>query len=169
MTDKKGPGRPKKEEAKDFSELSDIEILLHTYNGGGSDSKVCKELQITKEDFDERYKTDLTFQAAVDYGRVLELSWFEEACQFGVGMMPAKDPFNKFIIEEGKVRYKEVKLQAPLIALTMKNRFGWAEKAETTNKDIFGVEGLTKEEAEQQLRDLGVNITDIMEAKKKKG
>src|SRR5690348_4144497 len=71
-------GRPPKEKEKSFDELSEDEKILHTYVQGNFDSSVCKAIQISKEEFDQRLKDDSHFQRVVSFGRTLCQAWWEE-------------------------------------------------------------------------------------------
>jgi hypothetical protein len=52
-----------------------------------------------------------------------------------------------------------------MVNLAMKNMFGWAEKSETENKDLLNIEGLSREETMQKIRDLGPNILELVKGK----
>ena len=141
-------GRPPKEKEKPFDELSENEKILHTYVQGNFDSSVCKAIQISKEEFDQRLKDDSRFQRVVSFGRTLCQAWWEE----------------KYV---GAARGEKVPA-ATMVNFAMKNMFGWAEKTETTNNDFLNIDGLTRDEALTKLRELGPNIIDLMEARERK-
>jgi len=145
--EKRGPGRPKKEVEKDFNDLSEPEMILYLYKNGWTDSQVCGDLQMTKEEFDERFKTDTEFARWISYGRMLCRAWWE----------------NKY-----RDSAEGAKLNAPMVNFAMKNLFGWAEKSETTNTDIAQIGDMSRDEAMQKLRELGPKIADIIEMRPKK-
>lgn len=147
--EKKKPGRPAKPVDVDFSLLSEPEKILLTYNDGKFDASVCKAIEISKEEFDERFKADDKFQRLISYGRTLCQSWWE-------------DKYRQAAQGDG------TKLNASMINFAMKNFFGWAEKSETTNTDYMNIDGMTRDEATQKLRELGPNIIEILSAKGKK-
>ena len=141
-------GRPAKPKDVEFDSLSENEKILFTYNEGKFDSSVCKAIEISKEEFDERLKNDDKFRRVVSFGRTLCQAWWEEKYVFAAtgGKIPA----------------------ATMVNFAMKNMFGWAEKTETTNNDIFNIEGLTRDEALQKLRDYGPNILSLIEGREKR-
>jgi len=145
--EKRGPGRPKKEVEKDFNDLSEPEMILYLYKNGWTDSQVCGDLQMTKEEFDERFKTDTEFARWISYGRMLCRAWWE----------------NKY-----RDSAEGVKLNAPMVNFAMKNLFGWAEKSEMALDDLRLIEGLSRDEAEQKLREMGPRIADIIDLRPKK-
>lgn len=140
-------GRPPKLKDIDFDSLSEDEKILFTYNEGKFDSSVCKAIQISKEEFDERLKNDDHFRRVISFGRTLCQAKWEESYT--------------------RAMQGEVFKSATMINFAMKNMFGWAEKTETTNNDIWNIEGLTRDEALQKLRELGPNIINLMEARQK--
>jgi hypothetical protein len=146
--EKRGPGRPKKEVPKAFNELSEPEQVILTYNDGHGDSAVCRALQISKEEFDERVKEDAAFARLVSFGRTLCRAWWED--RFRAAAMGEKISASS------------------MVNLYMKNVFGWAEKSETDNRDLLGIEGLTRDEALQKLRELGPNIIDLVQMKEQR-
>lgn len=145
--EKRGPGRPKKAVEIEFESLSEDEKILFSYRDGKFDAGVCAAIEITKEEFDERFKDDDRFRRLISFGRTLCQAVWEEA-------------YNE-ARKGGNFK------AATMINFAMKNMFGWAEKTETTNNDILNIEGMTRDEALQKLRELGPNIIDILEAKKK--
>ncbi len=145
--EKRGPGRPKKEVPVDFKDLPEPQKILLTYNDGHSDHAVCRAIEISKEEFDERCKEDAGFKRLISYGRTLCQAWWEDRYREAAkgGKIPASSMVN----------------------LYMKNAFGWAEKTETDNRDTLGIEGLTRDEALQKLREHGPNILSLIEMRDK--
>lgn len=147
IEEKRGPGRPRNPTPVEFDALSEPEKILYTYKDGGFDSAVCRAIEISKEEFDDRYENDETFKRIVSFGRTICQAWWEE-------------------------KYREAangngKLNASMLNFAMKNMFGWAEKSETTNNDLLSIEGLSRDEAMQKLRQLGPNVIELLEARKK--
>jgi hypothetical protein len=145
--EKRGPGRPKKEVEKDFNDLSEPEKILHLYERGYTDAAICRGLEMSKEEFDERYKSDAEFARWISFGRTMCQAWWEDKYRDSA---------------EG------AKLNAPMVNFAMKNLFGWAEKSETTNTDISQIGDMSRDEAMQKLRELGPKIADIIEMRPKK-
>lgn len=143
--EKRGPGRPKKEVEKTWDEMSEAEQILHTYNDGGFDAAVCAAIQVSKEEFDDRIKTDEDFKRIISFGRTLCQARWESA-------------YNE-------ARKGGVFKSATMINFAMKNMFGWAEKSETTNSDLLSIEGMSRDEVEQKLRDLGPNVFELINRK----
>lgn len=145
-TREKKPGRPAKE--VEFGDLPLGERILLLYADGKPDSVVCAELQISKEEFDQYIAEDDNFKRIVSYGRTLCQAWWEERYRLAAG--GAKNP------------------NGAMVNFAMKNLFGWAEKTETTNSDLLAIDGLTRDEALEQIRKLLPGITDIAEARERK-
>lgn len=97
---------------KEKQDLAWPEKLLACYELGASDVEVCKELKITLKQFNENYAKNPKFTELVDFGRNLSHSWWMEQCRRGL--------FDKT-------------MNVALWQFVMKNRFGWADKIETTN------------------------------------
>jgi hypothetical protein len=148
MEEKRPVGRPKKPEEIDFDSLDDDQKALFKYADGHGDMAVCGALQLSKEEFDDKCKEDAHFARVVSYGRTLCQAWWE-------GRYRAAAAGEKIAA-------------AAMVNLAMKNMFGWAEKADTTNSDLLAIEGLSKDEALQKIRDYSASITDIAEARKTK-
>jgi hypothetical protein len=142
---KKKRGRPPKPVEKDFDSLSEPEKILHTYSEGRFDSAVCRVIEISKEEFDERCKEDAGFKRLISFGRTLCRAWWEDRYQAAAA--------------------GEKIASAAMVNLAMKNMFGWAEKSETENKDLLNIEGLSREETMQKIRDLGPNILELVKGK----
>lgn len=146
MDEKKPVGRPPKPKEIAFDDLSEDEKVLSTYMDGGFDSAVCKAIEVSKEEFDDRCKADLHFKRVVSYGRTLCQAWWESKY---------RDSANG------------AKLNAPMVNFAMKNFFGWAEKSEVTSNDLAQIEGMSRDEAIQKIRSLMPGVTSILEGKKK--
>lgn len=142
---KKKRGRPPKPVEKDFNSLSEPEQVLMTYFEGNGDNAVCRALQISRKEFDERVKNEPAFARLIDYGRTLAQAWWED--RYKDAAMGVKIP------------------AAAMVNLYMKNVFAWAEKSETDNRDVLGIEGLTRDEALKKLRELGPNIISLIETR----
>lgn len=149
MTDdvKRGPGRPPKEKEISLEEMSEPQKILHLYSEGYTDAAVCRGLEMSKEEFDEKCKKEDDFKRWISFGRTLCQAWWEDKY---------RDSANG------------AKLNAPMVNFAMKNLFGWAEKSETTSTDLLQIEGLSRDEAMQKLRDLGPKVVDLLEMRPKK-
>lgn len=131
----------------DFSALSENEQVLYLYSEGGGDAEICKALQISKEEFDEKHKSDSHFRKLISFGRTLALAFWEE------------------LIRELAQAKRKGEINA--IKLIMQNRYGWSEKSTTENKGAFSIENMTKDQVEQELRKFAPTIANIMEQKQK--
>lgn len=100
-----------------MSKTPDWEGALTNYSEGGSDVEVAKILNITIGRFFQLYEETPTFADFVDKGRTLSQAWWYETGR--------KALFTK-------------EFNPGLYNFVMKNRFGWADKVESTdatNKD----------------------------------
>lgn len=131
----------------DFSTRESREKLLHFYSEGCSDAEVSAEFQISKEQFDKFHKEDEIFRLLVSFGRTLALACWErllrETAKGGKGNVQA-------------------------IKMIMQNRYGWTDKSETSAIDHLNVEGMTRDEALQKLRDLQPRVVELIQNKAKK-
>jgi len=131
----------------DLKSTDQKEKLLCLYALGYGDPQVCKELEISKEQFDKRCREDEKFRFLVSFGRTLALAWWEDLLQKtsqGIG--------------KGNVQ---------AIKMIMQNRYGWTDKSETNSIDQLNVEGMTRDEALQKLRDLQPRVVELIENKQR--
>jgi hypothetical protein len=96
-----------KEEPKSW-----LDKLIAAYQEGCSDVEVCSRLKITQSHFKTMYDENPKVRELVDFGRSLSYAWWMEQARLGL--------YNKT-------------LNVNLWQFVMKNRFGWADKIETTN------------------------------------
>ena len=101
-------------------------------------------MNISKEDFDERSKNDAVFRKLISFGRTIAHGWEEKL---------------------RKVSFVRKKGNPLLSSLVMQNRYGWTERSETDNKSLFHVDGMTLDEAKQELRKLAPTLSNILEDK----
>ena len=120
-------------------------FVVRATNCEVSRAEICKALNISKEDFDERSKNDAVFRKLISFGRTIALAWWEEKLR--------------------KVSFGEEKGNPAVIKLVMQNRYGWTERSETDNKSLFHVDGMTLDEAKQELRKLAPTLSNILEDK----
>lgn len=142
----KKAGRPAKD--IEFEDLPLRERILLLYSEGRLDSAVCNEIQMSKEEFADLIKEDEAFSRLVSFGRTVCQAWWEE--KYRLAATGEKNP------------------NGSMVNFAMKNLFGWAEKTETTNSDQLMIEGLSRDEALEQIRKLLPNIVDIAEARERK-
>jgi len=115
--------------------MSDVSLklkeMMDMYSAGKSDIQVMKALRITKAMFNDYYKKHEPFRRVVDQGRVDSESWWVEQGQLAL--------------------HSEARFNSTVWQLNMKNRFGWAEKTDsTTNVDPAQK---STEELERELKD----------------
>ena len=89
------------------------EIIEH-YREGYSDAEVAAAMSITTRAFNEMLADNPTFSKLVEFGRTLSLAWWESQSRKNIN----NKSFN-----------------TPLWVFTMKNKYGWADKIETTNSN----------------------------------
>ena len=92
--------------------ISWSEQLIENYSNGYSDAEVAAAMKITLRAFHQQLADNVTFQTLVEYGRTLSTAFWESQARKNLG--------NK-------------QFNSPLYAFYMKNKFGWADKVETTN------------------------------------
>lgn len=86
--------------------------VLECYRQGYSDMEVAATLNITKREFNAMLTDNPTFLKIVDFGRTLSAAYWESLARQNV---------------------KNKTFNTPLYNFYMKNKFGWADKIETTN------------------------------------
>lgn len=129
-----------------FDRLGENEKILYLYNEGASDPEICEAIELAKEDFDQRCKTDHKFAKLISFGRTIALAWWQRNLR-DVAM--GKKPGN-----------------AAVIKMIMQNCYGWSDKSETDNKSLMSVEGMTLDEAKQELRKISPMLNKILEEKR---
>lgn len=87
--------------------------MLEQYAGGASDEEVARELRLTMRRFRDLYQTDNTFMEIVDQGR---------------------DWAKAFWLKVGRENLNDKSFNGPLWFNNMKNRWGWADKSEVSDK-----------------------------------
>lgn len=86
--------------------------IVEFYKQGYSDAEVAASMNITMRQFNSMLADNPTFNKLVEFGRTLSLAWWESQSRKNIG----NKSFN-----------------TPLWVFTMKNKYGWADKIETTN------------------------------------
>lgn len=88
--------------------------IIEYYKQGYSDAEVAAEMSIPMREFNTMLTDNPTFAKLVDFGRTLSLAWWESQARKNIN----NKNFNYSVW-----------------ALTMKNKFGWADKVETSNNN----------------------------------
>ena len=88
-------------------------IVLQEYGKGASDEEVAYALRITMRRFKDLYSTDNVFMDAVDTGR---------------------DWAKAYWLKIGRDNLNDKTFNGPLWYNNMKNRWGWADKSEVSDK-----------------------------------
>lgn len=86
--------------------------LSAMYGEGAGDPEIARALGIPMKKFHQLYEDVQAFADFVDMGRTLSMAWWYEQGRRGL----TADKFN-----------------GPLFGFNMKNRFGWADKVDTTS------------------------------------
>ncbi len=88
--------------------------IVEYYRQGYSDAEVAAAMGYTVRQFNEQLADNPTFSKLVEFGRTLSLAWWESQSRKNIN----NKSFN-----------------TPLWVFTMKNKYGWADKIETTNSN----------------------------------
>lgn len=91
--------------------------LRAMYDGGAGDPEIARELNIPMKKFHQLYEEVQAFADFVDMGRTLSMAWW---------------------YEKGRTGLFAEKFNSPLFGFNMKNRFGWADKVDTTSSTTDG-------------------------------
>lgn len=106
------------------------EIALEHYAEGASDQEVAKELRIPMSKFKRLYGSDEQFRAVIDDGRGHALAWW---------------------MHEGRVNLRNKQFSYVGWFQNMKNRYGWADKAEISDSITKPIESLSTEDLQQDI------------------
>ena len=109
-----------------------FEAARTLYLQGGSDAEVAQAIGITSQEFDSYYKSNKPFREFVDMGRTLAAAWWNRT---------------------GRQALTDKNFNVGLWTITMKNRFGWAEKQD--NRDSGDIEsGMSPDQLRKKLQPL---------------
>lgn len=131
-------------------------ILIDEYREGASDVEVCDALGITMAYFNDMYKNVEEFKELVDIGRLAQTAWWYRT---------------------GRKNLQNKSFNNTVWMFNMKNRFGWAEKSESTTTTV-PEDQKTLDEMKQDvmakipgiLKRLGVELKDaqVLDLEKKR-
>lgn len=88
--------------------------MQEEYKSGADDVEIMAALGISRKEFEKNYSDNPIFKQLVDIGRVASAAWWRSTAR--------KNIFNK-------------DFNNSVWSFTMKNRFGWTDKSETTLTD----------------------------------
>ncbi len=103
---------------------------LKNYAEGASDQEVAKELRIPMSKFKRLYSTDEHFRSVIDDGRGHALAWW---------------------MKEGRTNLKNKQFSYVGWFQNMKNRYGWADKAEINDGITKPIEAMSTEDLQQDI------------------
>ena len=86
--------------------------IIHLYSEGYSDAEVAAALKITIKEYYKTVNENAAFRKLVDLGRTLSQAWWDS---------------------QARLNLKTKGFNSSLFAFYMKNKFGWADKVETTS------------------------------------
>lgn len=86
--------------------------IIDLYDQGYSDAEVAKHMRITVREYHAQINDNAVFGRLVEFGRTLALAWWESQARLNVN--------NK-------------QFNTPLWVFTMKNKYGWADRVETSS------------------------------------
>ena len=86
--------------------------IINYYSEGYSDAEVAAAMKITVREYFTQINENAVFAKLVEYGRTLSLAWWESQARLNIN--------NK-------------QFNTPLWVFTMKNKYGWADKVETSS------------------------------------
>lgn len=129
------------------SNAPDWKALIELYRQGASDVEIARELDVTIGKFHSLVQDSPAFAAFVEKGRTLAMAWWYEMGRKGLTM----EKFN-----------------TSGYAFNMKNRFGWADKVETTdntNKAPVDLDAMRAELA-SQMRKIAKKNPELLDGAK---
>lgn len=122
-----------------------IEVLIKTYEDGGSDIEVCKAVKVPLNKLLEKYESDPKFRDLIDYGRLASNAWW---------------------LTQARLAIKDKTFNTPMWAFVMKNRFGWADKTESIERlpdsmaDVESLRNKMRELLPGIIKQINPGITD---------
>lgn len=122
--------------------------LISYYEAGYSDAEVAAELKITIKEFNKQLAENPGFNKLVQFGRTLSTAFWEGLAR--------KNIVNK-------------QFNTPLYNFYMKNKYGWADKIETSNSNDntnMNMDALKAELARKLKKLTDDNSFDITEAQR---
>jgi hypothetical protein len=117
--------------------------MLEAYARGMADVEVCRELGVTRKEFDKLYRNDIEFETLVDHGRGLSMAWWYTV---------------------GRENLTNRSFQHPLWYAHMKNRMGWSDKTENIMKDGKSVEDMSEDELRDNLVTLMPSMVKMLQS-----
>lgn len=103
---------------------------LQQYAEGASDQEVAKELRIPMSRFKRLYSSDEHFRSVIDDGRGHALAWW---------------------MKEGRTNLKNKQFSYVGWFQNMKNRYGWADKAEINDGITKPIEAMSTEDLQSDI------------------
>lgn len=118
--------------------------LIELYRQGCGDAEVAAEMQITIKEYHAQIGESATFAKLVEFGRTLYLAYWEKQARLNIN--------NK-------------QFNTPLWAFYMKNKFGWADKMDTTSQqdvalDLDTLREKVSKQAAKYIKDNTPELTD---------
>lgn len=110
-------------------EAPNWEALIEAYSDGAGDIEIARLLKITKKKFYALIEESPAFAEFVERGRTLSEAWW---------------------YERGRTALFDKTLNVALYNFIMKNRFGWADKIDTST--AISDETLNKDQLQQELK-----------------
>lgn len=117
--------------------------LINLYSEGYSDAEVAAHMKITVREYHQQINDNAVFSKLVEYGRTLALAWWESQARLNVG----NKAFN-----------------TPLWVFTMKNKYGWADRVETTSSNenvMIDIDALRAKVAKQTSKYVKLNHPEL--------
>lgn len=112
------------------------EVIEH-YRCGYSDMEVAATMNITKREFNQMLSDNPTFAKLVEFGRTLSAAYWEGLARTNV---------------------KNKTFNTPLYNFYMKNKYGWADKIETSNTNENN--NMNSDEIKAQINQLVQKLKD---------
>lgn len=104
--------------------------ILEQYGEGCSDMEVAKALGLSMSQFKKMYASDEYFRNTVDDGRGHALAWW---------------------MREGRTNLKNKQFNYTGWFQNMKNRYGWADKAEVSDTITKPIEAMSTEDLQKDI------------------
>ena len=117
--------------------------LINLYSDGYSDAEVAAHMKITVREYHQQINDNAVFSKLVEYGRTLALASWESQARLNVG----NKAFN-----------------TPLWVFTMKNKYGWADRVETTSSNenvMIDIDALRAKVAKQTSKYVKLNHPEL--------
>lgn len=113
-----------------------VSKMLDGYSQGMSDIEICKELKLSKKQFNSYLSRSAEFRELVEYGHDLAEAWN---------------------VSQSRLNLQNKEFNTPLYKTRMSNLYGWADKVDNKNANSLSLD------SDQLRREVADRLPEILE------